>query len=693
MSIVPPTIPPAGVSDQQHSAPAASERVMPREVIEFLMEMSTALQRHAIYPRGHPMLNKAVESLTKGLDGLLRARDSLSMGISREQLVVDGVATDVNVNVLRDLAHRLHRHHVGSMKFVSGLPGAELGDLLSVLAVDPNLAEQTLGPITEQLSRWPHVRMSMLTYEKLTLSEDEFYNEAEIAARMTMLWLSLATLGMGAENAEGADPESLAKMIEARSNDAAYDSTVVNCLLEITEALRTASGIEAETLRRRVSQLIRQLRPETLRRLLALGGDAEQRRLLVENAASELAVDAVLTLLKAAAEASNQTISHAMLRLLAKLALQAEEGGAALRAGANQALREQVQQLVERWDADLLNPDSYQKALDRMSRLKLLAMMREREHPVEARRLVGLALEADMLGAPVWRAIAEMLRTGEISVLLDLLDRAPEGCQAAVEVWGRVATAENVRRMLKEEQVDLVLLDRLAARMGGVIIEPLLDALETAEARATRRKLLDLLSGFGDPVGPFIVQRLDMDAPWFVLRNLLTLLYRLPEMPGSFAPIRFMTYPDPRVRREAFKLLLRMPSKRDEAVTTAMADKDERIVQMALIAAGESCPRAAVPVIIRRVNEGTLHAELRLLAVRVAAAVKSPATLEWLLTFTAAKRRWFRKRTLARKSPEMIAALTALATQYRNEAGASNVLALASRDTDPEIRAAVKQIT
>ncbi|MEP6690294.1 MAG: hypothetical protein ABJD07_04005 [Gemmatimonadaceae bacterium] len=670
------------------AAEMAEARTLPKEMVDFLLELGTALQRHAIYPRAHPLLMNAVSRLTKQLDGVLRGRESLSIGVSREQLVVDGVASDVNHPVMRDIATRLHKHHIGAFKLLTGIPSAELGDMLSVLSLDPSLTDSSLGPLQEQLSRWPHIRLSTLAYDKLTLSEEE---QAAIGLRMTMLWVSLAKAGMGAEHSEGVDPESIGKMIEERSEDQAYDQLVVGCLLEITEALRSASGIEAETLRRRVAQLIRTLRPETLRRLLSLGGDAEQRRQLVENAASgELAVDAVLTLLKAAAEASNQTISHAMLRLLAKLALQAEEGGAALRAGANAALREQVQQLVERWDADLLNPDSYQKALDRMSRLRLLALMREREHPVEARRLVGLALEADMLGAPVWRAVAEMMRGGEISVLLDLLDRAPEGTKAAAELWTRVATPENVRRMLREEQVDLVLLDRLAMRMGGAIIEPLLDALETAEARATRRKLLDLLTGFGPAVGPFIVARLDMDAPWFVLRNLLTLLQRLTEMPDGFAPTRFMTYPDPRVRREAFKLLLRSPTKRDDAVTTALADKDERIVQMALIAAGESCPRAAVPVIIRRVNEGTLHAELRLLGVRVAASVKSTATLEWLLTFTMARRGWFRRRRLAHKTPEMIAALTALGLQYRSESRAAPVLALASRDTDPEIRAAVK---
>lgn len=671
---------------------SAAPTALPRDVAEFLLELGTATQRHAIYPKGHPLLTQAVEGVMRRLDGLLRSRESIALGVAREQLIVDGIATDPAHLVLRELAQRLHRHHVGAIKLRTGISSDELGDLLSALSLDPNVSAKKLGPLTAQLQRWPHVRLNTLTYERLALSDGEVVGELT-TQRATSLWLSLARAGLGvAMDGDDAlaDPEATAQGIEEHEPDEQYDQSVVGCLLEITEALRNASGIEAETLANRVSLLIRSLRPETLRRLLALGGNIEQRRKLVANAINDLAVDAVLTLVKAAADASDQNISHAMLRLLSKLALQAEEGGAQLRAGANTALREQVHQLVERWDADLLNPDSYQKALDRLSRLRLLAVMKEREYPCEPRRLVALAMETNMLGAPVWRAVAEMLAGGEIGTLLDILDRSADGNAVALELWKRVATTENVRTMLREEQVDLALLDRMAARMGTTIIDPLLDALETAETRAVRRKLLDMLTPFGPALASPIVARLTAaDCPWFVLRNLLALLGRLPDVPREFVGTRYMTHGDPRVRREAFKLQLRLRAHRDDAVTMALADKDERILQMALVAAAESCPRAAVPVIIRRVSDGSLHGELRLHGVRIVSATRAPATLEWLLAFTMARRRWFRRRRLASKSPEMLAALTGLATQWSADPKAAAVLTLAGRDPDPDVRAAV----
>src|SRR5256885_15811988 len=103
---------------------------------------------------------------------------------------------------------------------------------------------------------------------------------------------------------------------------------IVGYLLQIAAELKTAGSAEAAALRRRTSRLIRTLKPETLQRLVGMGGDFAQRRQFVSDAAEGMAVDAVLDILKAAAETSHATISHSLLRLLSKLAVHAEAGAA-----------------------------------------------------------------------------------------------------------------------------------------------------------------------------------------------------------------------------------------------------------------------------------------------------------------------------------------------------------------------------
>ena len=50
------------------------------------MELSIAMQKHAIYPGGHPLLTEAVDGVMKKVALLLADRDSLSIGIARRQL-------------------------------------------------------------------------------------------------------------------------------------------------------------------------------------------------------------------------------------------------------------------------------------------------------------------------------------------------------------------------------------------------------------------------------------------------------------------------------------------------------------------------------------------------------------------------------------------------------------------------------
>ena len=117
-------------------------------------------------------------------------------------------------------------------------------------------------------------------------------------------------------------------------------------------------------------------------------------------------------------------------------------------------------------------------------------------------------------------------------MLLDLLDRAPAHSKVAEELWPLVATPDNLRHLLREEQIDPQLLERITTRIGLDVIELLLEGLESSETRTMRRKLLDLLAKFGADAGPMVVRRLEQeDTPWYVQRNLLTLLQLLPKMP------------------------------------------------------------------------------------------------------------------------------------------------------------------
>ena len=84
---------------------------------EFLVELSIAIRQHSMYPPGHPSLEPAALHVTNRVTHLLEEKGTLSLGAARDQLVIEGVATDVNNPLLRELAGRLRRHHLGAISF------------------------------------------------------------------------------------------------------------------------------------------------------------------------------------------------------------------------------------------------------------------------------------------------------------------------------------------------------------------------------------------------------------------------------------------------------------------------------------------------------------------------------------------------------------------------------------------------
>src|SRR2546422_4952857 len=143
-----------------------------RELADFLIELSIALHKHAMYPEGHPSLAPAAAGVTRRAERLFEERATLALGVARQQLVIEGVATDAKNPVLSELAGRLHRHHLGAVTFHRGLRTTEVADVLRTLAVDAERTGDPLGlGLPEQLRAWDHIRLHSVTRSEEHTSE------------------------------------------------------------------------------------------------------------------------------------------------------------------------------------------------------------------------------------------------------------------------------------------------------------------------------------------------------------------------------------------------------------------------------------------------------------------------------------------------------------------------------------------
>src|SRR3989449_1356722 len=153
----------------------AEKAALSRELADFLIELSIALHKHAMYPEGHPSLAPAAAGVARRAEHLFEGRSTLALGVARQQLVIEGVATDAKNPLLAELAGRLHRHHLGAITFHRGLRVAEVTDVLKTLAIEADRSGEPLGlGPPEQLRAWDHIRLHAVTYERLeALPEDD----------------------------------------------------------------------------------------------------------------------------------------------------------------------------------------------------------------------------------------------------------------------------------------------------------------------------------------------------------------------------------------------------------------------------------------------------------------------------------------------------------------------------------------
>src|SRR5438874_5303859 len=412
-----------------------------RELADFLIELSIALHKHAMYPEGHPSLAPAAGGVTRRAEHLFEERTTLALGVARQQLVIEGVATDPKNPLLSELAGRLHRHHLGAVTFHRGLRVTEVVDVLKTLALEAERTGEPLGlGSPEQLCAWDHIRLHPITYERLELLQEDGASAdsgddkgaKERGLRGAQLWVGLARAALSADAAATDDgppaatePSMIAKAIDGHPKSAAYDQVIVGYLLQIADELKHTGGAEAVALRRRTSKLVGALQPGTLRRLIEMGGDNAQRSKFAIDATHGLAVDAVLEIVRAMADASHKTVSDPLVRMLSKLAAHAEHGGVAARAEADEALRDPVRQLLSGWTLEDPTPDPYGRAPQPMAAAAPSMVPVAESQDAEPERLLQTGLEVGVIGPGVWRALARLMEENRIGTLVDVLEQAP----------------------------------------------------------------------------------------------------------------------------------------------------------------------------------------------------------------------------------------------------------------------------
>ena len=654
---------------------------LPSDLTDALLELTTAAQRLAMYPAGHPLVEPAIAAVARRFELAFLERPAAVLGVSPTRLISGAAQSDERQPLLAELAGRFYRRNVGAVRITRGVTRSELHALLGFLREEPSDAT---------LQACPHITFYPPSYDHLALLEPEASEKtaeerfgAEWAGR---LWAGLARAVMGDALTDtaalGADPGAIADAIEAGAGDAAFGRRVGTALVEAARGLAGRGESERATLQRYLSRLLSALSPATLQQLLTSAGALAEQHRTLSDLSEALNAEVVVLLVDSAARARGGSLSPALLQMLSKLASHAEAGAPVTRPRAEEALRRLVRDLIARWDTADLAAGADGTGVPAVAPAPDDGIQ---AYPAEPERVIDLSLALGVCEAATLRAADRIVAAGRTGFLLDRLGSRPADDHAAAGLRRRVYSRSTVLRVLGDAPLDLDLLDRLIPAAGIDAMGPLFDVLAASADRRVRARLLELLSRYGAAAAPEAMLRLE-GAPWYVQRNLLKLLSQLPELPADFKAGAILSHPDARVRHEALRLLLRDPANRGSAILHALEAPDDATVRLGLLAASDDCPPAAVGPILELLNAGTLDREAQAHAVRAIAPTRSDHVLAALLQIGRVRGWLGFGRRLAPRSPALLAALDALATHWRYQPEAESLLEQARRQRDPEIR-------
>ncbi len=694
-------------------APTAGEAGL----IAFLTKLQVSLNRRRTYGATHPMVVKTEEEAITTLDAVLQTRSSFTIGVAKQELLLNGHPIAAASGTVRELAARLHRRGVGALTFHAGVDLLHLQLMLEWLAREPAHDDDPMATPAPPPTI-AGIIIGRLAYDALMLGDTDKMADESIAA----LWQALAQIaadgtgrqygGFGSER--GADGTSASGATDAAFDAMERDEEQVSDIAQSLQALvsqpefarRTAvalmnlaaQGAQAPPeLRARIGErlhsVISRLGDSSFAPIIrGLGQRAEQQEFMLQ-VVDVLPVLAVSNWLQVAARATEQELSHHLLRLMTKLSQHAVNKRQVL---TDATFRGAAKELVEGWVLSDPNPEEHVKLLDRIALVHegtVLAMGRTLEGDdhglTESARVVQMALEIDVVGDDALFAVTSMVDGGHLPHLLRFLDEAGP-TDSARQIRARVTSPHAVRKLLQENPVDEPAARALLNTVDIAMADTLLEALAATESRDSRELILERLRSFGEPLRVTLISRLD-GASWFFARNLLGLLSDLISGQKGTTDVgsmlKFLDHENPMVRVEAVRMLLDVDAVRDAAIRRGLQDADDRVAAAVLDfidhllntpidGRRKSLSIGATGHLVKFVDSNRHPVALQIIAIRAAASSGAPSVRDWLLSRILTRSTFLRRPVLAKPSLLNATALNALQRHFTNDPAVAHALTL-----------------
>jgi hypothetical protein len=579
---------------------------------DFARACKAAARAVSLYPAAHPAIGATLGRLTE-LTALLTSQGPFTVQVRPHTLVVRDAAPAKPDSAIVELADMLRRHLIGALTLNGGIDANSWRTLLLLLARTPEEVRAD-GGIARlwATAGGPSVEIDEIDYAEVLREKagDAATIDKVIAAALAGPQLELDDSAMRTLLEIVGDPvrlTELMKQLDAATADKGVDARTgafLSLLKGLTEYVGRTNPTQLDQVFRQVGHAAGTMSAETMLELLArrTRPDAIVGSVNVVNAVVQRMADSSVAQFVSNSviteRGATERLAHAFQTLAPErdrqrhlLAL-AQEDVAASELGQEELFAELWQRvetmLTSYTDASFVS-DDYARELT-SARTRATDVEATNDDPPErmaawlatvsdtSLRSLDLQLLADLLTIEAdpsrWRDVAEtvtthaedLVRVGHFDQAWLLADRvAVEGqkdparesaARAALDRFGRGAMMKHVAKHLRgadEEAYERF--KHLCHSIGPAVIPPLAEVLSTEQDARSRRRLRDILVGFG-AAGRESVQRL-MNAPnWEVRRTAAYLLREFGGAEGLRELQPLLTDTEPLVQREAFQALV-----------------------------------------------------------------------------------------------------------------------------------------
>jgi HEAT repeat protein len=558
-----------------------------RLLSEAVIELNISRRNVALYPPEHAIIRDSMERAFGLLQRLFEIRESITLGVAKDALVIDEYTLDRKNAVFRELATSLHSKGIAAVTFSAGLTREELLGFHEIMAMSESPAGGTVADCASEKGI-SHIRLDLIDFSGFKFVEGALRPGVKGDAIWEDYVYGLMEGRLAAGDAEavvlGAPSDRVADLVNSSvsetTGDDVYDRVIAAYLGRKGKTRLNRESFEkfASFMDNLSPALKRQFLSRTFSSRLVDVGE-------VENLLADMSSNDFQKMAEFFASHSS-LVPEALGNIIDKLASvnKSKKFGFDLLLG-NKAVVDDIE--IDEDVMQLFFEDNFWSFVNDKYRGELSAMLSAPAEAAgaEAAAVEGLASECsdEAIDRAASEVLVEALETGSQTEEFrrSLAYRLTEFAVGFVET-GRFREALDIHNALSSEAAPEVALDffhsaefmsqlmealklwgrksreaavTLALALKPHVIRPMLEALSQEGSAGTRRYLLSLLGEMGDEVVGEALKMLE-DGPWYVQRNMLYLIRTTGGEKHLAHARKFAKHENAKVRMEAVMTLL-----------------------------------------------------------------------------------------------------------------------------------------